>query len=74
MLSLENTSSRMSHLVRHEIYFGRHVTLDEMLDGIERVTAEQVQRVAADLFRGEAVATLVGPPQSAGLEPQRLRI
>jgi len=74
MLSLENTSSRMSHLVRQEIYFGRHVTLDEMLDGIERVTAEQVQRVAADLFRGDAVATLVGPPQSSGLEPQRLRI
>jgi predicted Zn-dependent peptidase len=74
MLSLENTSSRMSHLVRHEIYFGRHVTLDEMLNGIERVTAQQVQRVASDLFRGEAVATLVGPPQSAGLEPQRLRI
>jgi predicted Zn-dependent peptidase len=74
MLSLENTSSRMSHLVRQEIYFGRQVTLDEMLDGIERVTAEQVQRVASDLFRGDAVATLVGPLQSSGLEPQRLRI
>ena len=74
MLSLENTSSRMSHLVRQEIYFGRHFTLDEMLAAIERVTAEQVQRVALDLFRGEAVATLVGPLQSRGLEPQRLRI
>ncbi len=51
MLSLENTSSRMSHLARQEIYFGRHFTLDEMLAGIERVTAEDVLRVARDLFR-----------------------
>ena len=35
MLSLENTSSRMSHLARQEMYFGRHFTLDEMLAGIE---------------------------------------
>ena len=31
MLSLENTSSRMSHLARQEIYFDRHFALDEML-------------------------------------------
>ena len=48
MLSLENTSSRMSQLARQEMYFGRHFTLDEMLASIERVTADDVQRVAAD--------------------------
>ena len=74
MLSLENTSSRMSHLVRQEIYFGRYFTLDEMLDGIERVTAPDVQRVASDLFRGDVVATLVGPPLPAALDAGRLRI
>ena len=31
MLSLESTSSRMSHLARQEIYFGRHFTMDEVL-------------------------------------------
>ena len=31
MLSLENTSSRMSQLARQELYFGRHFSLDEML-------------------------------------------
>jgi predicted Zn-dependent peptidase len=74
MLSLENTSSRMSHLVRQEIYFGRYFTLDEMLAGIERVSAADVQRVAADLFRGDFVATHVGPPLRSALEPGRLRI
>ena len=38
MLSLESTSSRMSHLARQEIYFDRQFGLDETLEGIERVT------------------------------------
>ena len=33
MLSLENTSSRMSHLARQEIYFDRQFSLDETLAG-----------------------------------------
>jgi predicted Zn-dependent peptidase len=66
MLSLENTASRMSHLARQEIYFGRHVSLDETLAFIDRVTPDDVQRVARDLFRpGELVATVVGPSEMA---------
>jgi predicted Zn-dependent peptidase len=62
MLSLENTASRMSHLARQEIYFDRHFGLDETLAGVERVSADDVQRVAADLFaNGSLAATLLGP-------------
>jgi predicted Zn-dependent peptidase len=62
MLSLENTASRMSHLARQEIYFDRHFGLDETLAGVERVTAADVQRVAADLFSdGSLAATVLGP-------------
>ena len=62
MLSLENTASRMSHLARQEIYFDRHFGLDETLTGIEAVTIDDVQRVAADLFsNGSLAATVVGP-------------
>ena len=58
----------MSHLARQEIYFGRHFSLDEMLHGIERVSADDVQRVARDLFvDGGLVATVVGPE----VEPRR---
>ena len=46
MLSLENTGSRMSHLARQEIYFGRQFGLDELLAGIEAVEADDVQRIA----------------------------
>jgi predicted Zn-dependent peptidase len=64
MLSLENTASRMSHLARQEIYFERHFGLDETLAGVERVSAADVQRVAADLFaNGSLAATVVGPLQ-----------
>ncbi|HEX5473833.1 MAG TPA: pitrilysin family protein [Vicinamibacterales bacterium] len=62
MLSLENTASRMSHLARQEIYFDRHFGLDETLAGVERVTSDDLQRVARDLFaNGSLAATLLGP-------------
>ncbi len=62
MLSLENTASRMSHLARQEIYFDRHFGLDETLAGIERVSADDLQRVARDLFaNGSLAATVLGP-------------
>jgi len=62
MLSLENTASRMSHLARQEIYFDRHFGLDETLAGVERVSSNDVQRVARDLFaNGSLAATVLGP-------------
>jgi predicted Zn-dependent peptidase len=75
MLSLESTSSRMAHLARQELYFGRHFTLDETLDSIEAVTAADVQRVAGDLFQDSGlVATVVGPRNSSMLSADRLKI
>jgi predicted Zn-dependent peptidase len=60
MLSLENTGSRMSHLARQEIYFGRRFTLDEIIGGIEAVTADDVQRISAEIFSGELTLSLLG--------------
>ena len=60
MLSLENTGSRMSHLARQEIYFGRQIGLDELLSGVEAVTAEDVQRIANDLLSGPLAASVLG--------------
>ena len=75
MLGLENTSSRMSHLARQEMVFGRHFTFDEILANIEAVSAEDVQRVAQDLFRdGGLVASVVGPDRGGRLSADRLRL
>ena len=75
MLSLENTASRMSHLARQEIYFDRQFGLDETLQGIDRVTPEEVQRVAADLFRnGALAATVLGSVNGLRLSRERLEL
>jgi predicted Zn-dependent peptidase len=55
MLGLEGTGSRMSQLARHEMYFGRHISMDELLDRIERVTHEEVLRLAAEMLEGRSL-------------------
>jgi predicted Zn-dependent peptidase len=73
MLSLENTASRMSHLARQEIYFDRQFGLDETLQGIERVTPSEVQRVAKDVFKdGALAATVLGNVNGLQIPRDRL--
>jgi predicted Zn-dependent peptidase len=55
MLGLESTFSRMSNLARQEMYFKRFFTLDEMIQSIEEITAEQVQRIAQEFFDPEHI-------------------
>jgi predicted Zn-dependent peptidase len=75
MLNLESTSSRMSHLARQEIYFDRQYGLDELLDGIEQVTASDVLRVGHDLFaRGALAATVLGNVDGLKLSEERLAL
>src|ERR1043166_4775946 len=59
MLSLESTSSRMSNLARQEMYFQRFFTLDELMDSIESVTAEQVRTLAQTFFDTKQIALTV---------------
>jgi predicted Zn-dependent peptidase len=73
MLSLENTASRMSHLARQEIYFGRQVDLDEILAGIEKVRATDVQRLAKGLFQGRLAASVLGNLRGHRLRTADLR-
>jgi predicted Zn-dependent peptidase len=75
MLGLENTASRMSHLARQEIYFDRQFSLDETLDGIERVTVAELTRVATNLFSDGGLATTVlGPLEGLPLPAERLAL
>lgn len=50
MLSLESSSSRMSNLARQEVYFQRPFTLNEILEGIDRVSGEEVKALAREMF------------------------
>lgn len=53
LLSLESTENRMTRLAKNEIYLGRQISLKEVLHGFDRVTADDVQRLAGFLFRDD---------------------
>lgn len=53
LLSLESTENRMTRLAKNEIYLGRQISLKEVLHGFDRVSAEDVRRLAEFLFRDE---------------------
>ncbi len=75
VLGLESTASRMSQLARSEIYFGRQIDLAENLSCLDRVTADDVQRVAADLFSaGDLAATVLGPEEGLTVSAGQLEL
>ena len=75
MLNLESTSSRMSNLAREEIYFKHFVTLDETIEGVEKVTRDDMDRVAQVLFAEDALAaTVLGDVNGLTLPRERLAL
>lgn len=50
LLSQESTSNRMTRLAKSEIYFGRFVTLDELVTNINSVTAEDLLKFSESFF------------------------
>ena len=59
MLSLESITARMSNLARQEMYYDHFVGMDEIINRIQAVTAEDVQQSAQELFKPEAIAVTV---------------
>ncbi len=59
MLSLESSTARMSNLARQEMYFDRFYDLDELIEKIEAVTAEDLASLANEFFKTESVAVTV---------------
>jgi len=59
VLGLESTSSRMSGLARNEIYFGRFISIDELVESIEAVAADGVRELARTFFDSRHVALTV---------------
>jgi predicted Zn-dependent peptidase len=59
MLSLESSTARMSNLARQEMYFDRFISLDEIIQCIEAVTAENLQKMANEYFHSDSVGVTV---------------
>jgi len=56
LLGLEGTESRMNRLARNEIYFRREVPLEELANGIDSVTQDQIVELANTLFQPNKMA------------------
>ena len=75
VLGLESTTSRMSQLARSELCFGRQIDLSEHLSAIDGVGADDLQRVATDLFsNGSLGATVLGPAAGGSVSKAQLAL
>jgi predicted Zn-dependent peptidase len=72
MLDLETPGSRMTKLARSEQYFGRQISLDEIIADVDAVRSEDVQRLAGRLFdHGRLALVAIGPfEQHRGLQQE----
>lgn len=62
VLSMESTSARMTRLGKSELIHGEILSLDELVERIDRVEQEDVLRVARDIFTAsKPVLAVIGP-------------
>ncbi|MGG1616859.1 M16 family metallopeptidase [Paenibacillus sp. NRS-1782] len=71
ILSLEGTGSRMNRLGKNELMLGRHYTLDQMIEHIEQVTADDVNKVLDRMFSEPIALSMVGTSDSAVKDMRR---
>ena len=72
VLGLETTSSRMNYIAKSELYYGRVLTVDEMIKKIEAVTMDDIIKLANTYFSDEYLTlTAIGDMAESEL-PQKL--
>jgi predicted Zn-dependent peptidase len=75
VLSLETSNSHMGRIARQEIYFGKYLSVDDIIKTVDKVTAEQVQRLARQLFTRENLSlSILGPMSKADVPDSLLEI
>lgn len=75
LLSLESSDNRMSKLAKNEIYFGGYQSLQEIMDGFNRVTTASLQGVCERLFDDRYLTlALLGKERQGIFTPDGLAI
>jgi|AMWB02.1.fsa_nt_gi predicted Zn-dependent peptidase len=75
LLSLENNDNRMTKLAKNELYFGRQVPIREILDGLQKVTSEDVMDLGRELFQENSITLeLLGRVGSISITPASLML
>jgi len=61
VLGLESSASRMSYIMRSEFYHDRIITIDEIFQKIDKVTNDDIVRIANKFFKDEYLTlTIIG--------------
>ncbi len=55
LLGMESTDNRMTGLAKNEIYFGKQMTPEEIIERIDAVGREEIRTLAGRMFRPEAL-------------------
>ena len=64
LLGMESTDNRMTGLAKNEIYFGRQMTPEEIIERIDAVGCEEMRSLAARMFRPETLTVAALGPAS----------
>jgi predicted Zn-dependent peptidase len=65
LMALESTFNRMTRMAKSYMYYGRVLSIDEVISGIEAVSGEDIRRLAQERFTPDQCAMVVlGPPTS----------
>ena len=69
-LSTENMEAIMTRIARNEIYFGKYITMEEVIDSIERIKGEDILELSSKIFGGHKLTVAgLGPLEQGELDP-----
>ena len=69
LIAMEGTFSRMSRMARSLIFFDRVMTIEEILEGVDAVTAGNIQELAQQTFTKDRYAmAILGPVDGKSTE------
>jgi predicted Zn-dependent peptidase len=75
LMSLESSESLMIRLAKNEIYMKQQPTIEDILDGFDKVSVEDIQEMGNTFFSGECLnLEVMGKADSLGLTPDILHL
>lgn len=75
LMSLESSESLMIRLAKNEIYMRQQPSIEDILDGFDRVSVDDIQEMGNKFFNGECLnLEVMGKTESLGLAPDILQL
>lgn len=66
VLGLESSSARMSYIAKSEFYYGRTITIEEVFEKVDKVSLDDIVRIANDYFDNRYLTlTVIGDIEDA---------